>query len=60
MADKVEVYEDAVGEWRWHRKAGNGEILSASSEGYRDRDHAVEQAVALNPDVEVEVREGGA
>ncbi len=28
------VYPDAVGEWRWHLKAGNGRIVADSGEGY--------------------------
>ena len=35
MADvKTEYYEDKKGEWRWRKKASNGEIIGASSEGY--------------------------
>lgn len=30
----VEVYQDNAGEWRWRRKAGNGEIVADSGEGY--------------------------
>ena len=32
--DKFEVYKDKRGEFRWRRKATNGEIVGASSEGY--------------------------
>jgi uncharacterized protein YegP (UPF0339 family) len=34
---KLEYYEDKAGEWRWRRKAGNGEIIGASSEGYKSK-----------------------
>ncbi len=33
--DKWDVYQDKRGEWRWRRKATNGEITGASSEGYK-------------------------
>ncbi|MEM7190010.1 MAG: DUF1508 domain-containing protein [Pseudomonadota bacterium] len=32
--DKFEVYKDKRGEFRWRRKASNGQIVGASSEGY--------------------------
>jgi len=35
--DKWEFYRDAAGEWRWRRKAPNGRIVGASSEGYKNR-----------------------
>jgi uncharacterized protein YegP (UPF0339 family) len=34
MPDKTEVYQDKAGEWRWRRKARNGEIIADSNEGY--------------------------
>lgn len=33
-SDKFEVYQDKRGEWRWRRKASNGRIVGAASEGY--------------------------
>ena len=41
---KAEVYQDAVGDWRWRAKAGNGEIVADSGEGYVSRSHAVAMA----------------
>jgi uncharacterized protein YegP (UPF0339 family) len=35
--DKWEIYEDKRGEWRWRRKAVNGNIIGASSEGYNKK-----------------------
>ena len=32
--DKFEVYKDKRGEFRWRRKAANGQIVGAASEGY--------------------------
>ncbi len=43
MADLITVYEDEAGEFRWRRKAPNGEIV-AQSEGYTRRDDALEAA----------------
>lgn len=28
------TYSDSAGEWRWHLKADNGEIVADSAEGY--------------------------
>jgi uncharacterized protein YegP (UPF0339 family) len=33
----VEIYRDAVGEWRWRIKAANGRTLADSGEGYEKR-----------------------
>lgn len=33
--DRLEVYQDAAGAWRWRVVASNGKIVGASSEGYR-------------------------
>ncbi len=35
--DKFEVYKDKRGEFRWRRKASNGQIVGASSEGYKKK-----------------------
>ncbi|MEM9011957.1 MAG: DUF1508 domain-containing protein [Pseudomonadota bacterium] len=32
--DTFEVYQDKRGEYRWRRKAKNGQIVGAASEGY--------------------------
>lgn len=32
--DKIELYKDKKGEWRWKRRATNGNNVGASSEGY--------------------------
>lgn len=45
----VKVYQDEAGEWRWTRRARNGEALAASTEGYEDRAYALERAEADNP-----------
>jgi uncharacterized protein YegP (UPF0339 family) len=42
---KFELYKDKAMEYRWRLKAANGQIIGASSEGYkaqRDADHAID------------------
>lgn len=51
--DRVEVFQDARGEWRWHRQAANGRVISDSGEGYTDPEHAVKMASRLNAGVEI-------
>lgn len=48
--DRVEVYKDPVGEWRWRRiDTGNGQNVANSGEGYEHREYAAESAAELNP-----------
>ncbi|MCB1060174.1 MAG: DUF1508 domain-containing protein [Calditrichaeota bacterium] len=49
MADQLEFYQDAREEWRWRRTASNGEIIGASSEGYKNRADAEANANRDNP-----------
>ncbi len=35
MSAHIEHYQDKAGEWRWRVTAANGEIIGASSEGYK-------------------------
>lgn len=54
--DRVEIYRDASGEWRWRRKAPNGEVVADSSEGYVHREAAHAMALRVNgADVEFTV-----
>lgn len=48
----LKVYRDKAGDWRWIRYASNGEEVSASTEGYENKAHAIEQARELNADIE--------
>lgn len=34
MPDRLNLYKDSNGEWRWSVVTANGEILAASSEGF--------------------------
>ncbi len=42
--DTWKIYQDHRGEWRWERKALNGRIVGASTEGYKNRDDCVANA----------------
>lgn len=42
--DTWEVYQDAASQWRWRRKARNGQIVGASSEGYRNKSDCLANA----------------
>ena len=42
--DKWEFYEDASGDWRWRRTAPNGNIVGASTEGYRNKSDCEDNA----------------
>jgi len=35
--DKLEVYKDKRGEFRWRRTASNGKVVGASTEGYKSK-----------------------
>ncbi|MEL7139202.1 MAG: DUF1508 domain-containing protein [Pseudomonadota bacterium] len=35
--DSFDVYQDKRGEWRWRRKATNGQIVGAACEGYKSK-----------------------
>lgn len=48
--DSVKVYEDAAGEWRWRRRAGNNRITAVSGEGYGRKHDAFKAAIRENPD----------
>lgn len=42
---KFEVYKDTKGDFRWRMKAGNGEVIADSNEGYKSKEscmHGVE------------------
>ena len=52
--EKVVVYLDAEGDWRWSAKARNGETVADSAEGYRNRMFCRKQALALFPQARIE------
>lgn len=47
--DKVTVWVDNAGKWRWTRRSGwNGQVTAVSGQGYTRRDHAVRMAKRVN------------
>ena len=42
--DKWEFYKDNKGEWRWRRVAPNGNIVGASTEGYKNKQDCIDNA----------------
>lgn len=42
--DTWEVYKDRAGEWRWRRKASNGQTVGASTEGYKNKQDCIANA----------------
>lgn len=55
VIDRVEVYQDVSGDWRWHAKAGNNKIVAESGEGYRNLSYAQEMARALYPSTRIDI-----
>lgn len=51
----VRVYRDAAGEWRWTRRAGNGEKVSDSAEGYTRLENCLSMAEEVNQGVTITV-----
>ncbi len=48
MPDRVQIYRDASGEYRWRRSSANNRILCVASEGYDTRHHAFSMALRVN------------
>lgn len=55
MAGKWELYTDKAGEYRFRLKAGNGEVIALSSEGYSSKSGALNgiDSIRRNADSEV-------
>lgn len=46
---KVEIYEDAEGDWRWRARAANYLLVAESGEGYNNRMYCKKVAHDLFP-----------
>lgn len=57
MDHTVLLYRDEAGEWRWHRQAANGAIVSDSSEGYQNYEDCREMAEQVNTEAVFIVQE---
>ncbi|MBO9626174.1 MAG: DUF1508 domain-containing protein [Microbacterium sp.] len=55
MAGKWELYTDKGGEYRFRLKAGNGEVIALSSEGYTSKSGALNgiESIRRNADSEI-------
>lgn len=42
---KWEIYPDVAGLWRWRRRASNGRIVGASSQGYVNKSDCIANAI---------------
>lgn len=42
--DTWEIYQDSKKEWRWTKRAVNGQIVGASTEGYSSRPNCLANA----------------
>ncbi|MFY9712064.1 MAG: DUF1508 domain-containing protein [Microbacterium sp.] len=57
MAGKFELYTDKSGEYRFRLKAGNGEVIALSSEGYASKASALNGIESIRRNAESEVVE---
>lgn len=48
--DRVTVYQDDAGEWRWRRRSANGRTVADGAEGYARKDGALRAARRSNPE----------
>lgn len=46
--DRIEVYKDAIGEYRWSAHAHNNQITATSGEGYINKNHAMKMAIEFS------------
>lgn len=53
FVDRVRVFQDAKGEWRWQALARNNEIVATSGEGYVEQSWASEAATRAFPGVRI-------
>ena len=42
------LYKDDKGEWRWVRKAVNGEVIAASTESYKRKTNAIKNYLMVS------------
>lgn len=53
--DRVHIYKDEAGEWRWRRRAGNNQIVATSGEGYIAYGDCINAAERNNPGLAITV-----
>ena len=47
------IFKDAAGEYRWHLKAANGEIIAVPGEGFTTKESAKSSIAAVKRDAPV-------
>jgi hypothetical protein len=52
--NRVVIYKDEAGLWRWRGVAGNNRVIGAAEQGFRFRWYAVRKARNAFPDARVE------
>ena len=52
--NRVEVYQDEGGDYRWRLVAANGQVVGRSEEGYTERAYTLHRAQMLNPDAKLD------
>ena len=55
--DRVIIYKDELGEWRWKRVAGNNEIIACSGEGYKSLNHCLKMVRRCNSYIDLDIQE---
>lgn len=51
MSDKLYIYRDKSGEYRWRRVASNGQNVSVPGEGFTTKYSAIRSGVRKNKDI---------
>lgn len=57
MAGKWELYTDKAGEFRFRLKAGNGEVIALSSEGYTSKAGALNGIDSIRRNADSDITE---
>lgn len=55
VVEKVAIYRDVGGEWRWKAIAANGKVVADSAEGYNNKSYTIKVARSLHPGVKIEL-----
>jgi len=42
--DKVDLYKDNQGEWRWRQTAPNGKVVGGATQGYKNKQDCIDNA----------------
>jgi uncharacterized protein YegP (UPF0339 family) len=54
LVEKIAIYKDESGDWRWKAIAGNNKIVASAGEGLRNRMYARKVVSDLYPGVDIE------